>query len=340
MSVCVDAGSALFPRDSFYDAMQREMSFARHSFHLNLLNVRIPPQISCLSCSPELSALSLDGNMKLVIQRMSTRTVFQSQDFDCQFGQAFSPDPAIVRDIVRTLETMKGKASTCSDFSAIVNATGMKKRKLKYCVTGGFIGVCRHDVPLMYVFMEEGERFVYPLIVALLLGVERVIKALGYDVLCQFVLWLRNLLEACLTNDPFCHRLSDLLVKLREHMSGVPGSSTVRPTQPEVQLFSAHLVSFREGAPATPSQQTSSQAFVSQPVVPPRALPQALPVSHPPQDQVSPPPVPQPQTSSQPIHSNPNQAWLLTALARLLILAEEHGAIGKCKFVPPSNVID
>ncbi|KAL3993372.1 C-type lectin domain family 4 member M [Sarotherodon galilaeus] len=159
------------------------------------------PCISCPACTPDVLAVSVDGNRKLYRIQSNTSTSEQG-NFEGVFIEKDEEVAEFMKYIQRHTNDVPGKG-LCGSSSWTAAKESTKKSTGKLDEEGMEIAVCRHGVLLAALNMFRGEIFAYPLFLQrkLAASVPGHITFLCSDVACKYfpyltkVAQLRNLLS-------------------------------------------------------------------------------------------------------------------------------------------------
>ncbi|KAI9536783.1 hypothetical protein NQZ68_031091, partial [Dissostichus eleginoides] len=163
------------------DALQRSLlEFSYASYEEDQLCCGAP--FICPACTPEMLAVSADGNRKLYLFRRSG-----SSDDSAFFNGLFVAEDCVVAAFVdkiqRSLKNTQGRG-TCGD-SQWTAARETSRRASKLDEEGMEVSVCRHGFLLKALNMYRGEIFAYPLYLQKELMPAKA-KFFAMDVACKY----------------------------------------------------------------------------------------------------------------------------------------------------------
>ncbi|KAI9544896.1 hypothetical protein NQZ68_041836 [Dissostichus eleginoides] len=179
------------------DALQRSfLEFSYASYEEDQLCCGAP--FICPACTPEMLAVSADGNRKLYRFRRSGSSD-DSALFNGLFVAEDSAVTAFVDKIQRSLKNTQGRG-TCGD-SQWTAARETSRRASKLDEEGMEVAVCRHGFLLKALNMYRGEIFAYPLYLQKELMPAKA-KFFAMDVACKYWPYMEKLQEPT-TMKPF-----------------------------------------------------------------------------------------------------------------------------------------
>ncbi|KAK9970033.1 hypothetical protein ABG768_028172 [Culter alburnus] len=142
------------------DALQRSfLEFSYASFEEDQLCCSAP--FTCPACTPEMLAVSADGNRKLYRFQRNTRCSDDPGFFEVLFVAEDSAVSTFVDTIQKAVRNTQGRG-TCGD-SQWTAARETSRRASKLDEEGMEVAVCRHGFLLKALNMYRGEIFAYPL---------------------------------------------------------------------------------------------------------------------------------------------------------------------------------
>ncbi|ROL42094.1 hypothetical protein DPX16_19541 [Anabarilius grahami] len=160
------------------DALQRSFfEFSYASFEEDQLCCSAP--FTCPACTPEMLAVSADGNRKLYRFQRNT-----SSDDPVFFEGLFMAEDSAVSTFVDTIQKATQGRGTCGD-SQWTAARETSRRASKLDEEGMEVAVCRHGFLLKALNMYRGEIFAYPLYLQKELMPAKA-KFFAMDVACKY----------------------------------------------------------------------------------------------------------------------------------------------------------
>ncbi|XP_039865674.1 uncharacterized protein LOC120720105 [Simochromis diagramma] len=155
------------------------------------------PCFSCPACTPDMLAVSVDGNRKLY-RFQSNASTSEQGNFEGVFIEKDEEVAEFVKYIQRHTNHVPGKG-LCGSSSWTAAKESSKKSTVKLDEEGMEIAVCRHGVLLAALNMFRGEIFAYPLFLQRKLGanVPGHIMFLCSDVACKYFPYLTKVAQQC-----------------------------------------------------------------------------------------------------------------------------------------------
>ncbi|KAI9522390.1 hypothetical protein NQZ68_036306 [Dissostichus eleginoides] len=214
------------------DALQRSfLEFSYASYEEDQLCCGAP--FICPACTPEMLAVSADGNRKLYRIRRSGSSD-DSALFNGLFVEEDSAVAAFVDKIQRSLKNTQGRG-TCGD-SQWTAARETSRRASKLDEEGMEVAVCRHGFLLKALNMYRGEIFAYPLYLQKELMPAKA-KFFAMDVACKY--W------------PYMEKAARVLPALQELTTMKPFLSVMHATKCEIKWSGKN----QEGAGMTAGEE-------------------------------------------------------------------------------------
>ncbi|KAK7133235.1 hypothetical protein R3I94_015188 [Phoxinus phoxinus] len=151
----------------------------------------------CPACTPEMLAVSVDGNRKLY-RFKSNASTSEPGNFEGVFIQKDEEVAEFVDNIHRLTNHISGKGS-CGSSSWRAAKESSRKNTSKLDEEGLEIAVCRHGVLLGALNMYRGEIFAYPLFLQRMLAENAPgnITFLCSDVACKYFPYLSKVAQQC-----------------------------------------------------------------------------------------------------------------------------------------------
>ncbi|XDV41656.1 hypothetical protein PO909_010475, partial [Leuciscus waleckii] len=151
----------------------------------------------CPACTPEMLAVSVDGNRKLY-RFKSNASTSEPGNFECVFIQKDEEVAEFVDNIHRQTNHISGKGS-CGSSSWRAAKESSRKNTSKLDEEGLEIAVCRHGVLIGALNMFRGEIFAYPLFLQRMLADKAPgnITFLCSDVACKYFPYLSKVAQQC-----------------------------------------------------------------------------------------------------------------------------------------------
>ncbi|KAL3975355.1 hypothetical protein ACER0C_021241 [Sarotherodon galilaeus] len=155
------------------------------------------PCFSCPACTPDMLAVSVDGNRKLY-RFQSNASTSEQGNFEGVFIEKDEDVAEFVKYIQRHTNHAPGKG-LCGSSSWTAAKESSKKSTGKLDEEGMEIAVCRHGVLLAALNMFRGEIFAYPLFLQrkLAANVPGHITFLCSDVACKYFPYLTKVAQQC-----------------------------------------------------------------------------------------------------------------------------------------------
>ncbi|XP_039901315.1 uncharacterized protein LOC120742211 [Simochromis diagramma] len=155
------------------------------------------PCFSCPACTPDMLAVSVDGNRKLYRFQSNAGTSEQG-NFEGVFIEKDEEVAEFVKYIQRHTNHVPGKG-LCGSSSWTAAKESSKKSTGKLDEEGMEIAVCRHGVLLAALNMFRGEIFAYPLFLQrkLAANVPGHTTFLCSDVACKYFPYLTKVAQQC-----------------------------------------------------------------------------------------------------------------------------------------------
>ncbi|XP_076733121.1 uncharacterized protein LOC112434374 [Maylandia zebra] len=155
------------------------------------------PCFSCPACTPDMLAVSVDGNRKLY-RFQSNASTSEQGNFEGVFIEKDEEVAEFVKYIQRHTNHVPGKG-LCGSSSWTAAKESSKKSTGKLDEEGMEIAVCRHGVLLAALNMFRGEIFAYPLFLQrkLAASIPGHITFLCSDVACKYFPYLTKVAQQC-----------------------------------------------------------------------------------------------------------------------------------------------
>nr|XP_024659025.1 uncharacterized protein LOC111500492 [Maylandia zebra] len=155
------------------------------------------PCFSCPACTPDMLAVSVDGNRKLY-RFQSNASTSEQGNFEGVFIEKDEEDSEFVKYIQRHTNHVPGKG-LCGSSSWTAAKESSKKSTGKLDEEGVEIAVCHHGVLLAALNMFRGEIFAYPLFLQRKLAASFPghITFLCSDVACKYFPYLTKVAQQC-----------------------------------------------------------------------------------------------------------------------------------------------